>query len=104
MEKLGRTDWGILPNVNVELRSDELQKIANMQKTNESVLTIGKDDTLSRMNQYSNQERIDADLQLAIGLLVLKSKMIQVDNELTGAAQQGIKNFIRKGPVLKAAG
>ncbi len=124
MEKLGRTNWGILPNVNVKLQSDELRKIANMQKANESVVTIGQDDALSSMNRYSNQETIDADPQLAIGLLVLKSKMIQAGHELAVAAQQsdrgsglqnasggfpirtlrqvpqGIKNFIRNGPVL----
>ena len=88
MEKLGRTNWGILPNVNVELKSNELQKIANVQKTNESVVTIGKDDALSSMNRYSNQETIDADPQLAIGLLVLKSKMIQAGHELAAVAQQ----------------
>jgi len=88
MEKLGRTNWGILPNVNVKLQSDELRKIANMQKANESVVTIGQDDALSSMNRYSNQETIDADPQLAIGLLVLKSKMIQAGHELAAAAQQ----------------
>ena len=89
MEKLGRTNWGILPNVNVKLQSDELRKIANMQKANESVVTIGQDDTLSSMNRHSNRETIDADPQLAIGLLVLKSKMIQAGHELAAAAQQG---------------
>jgi len=88
MEKLGRTNWGILPNVNVKLQSDELRKIANIQKANESVVTIGQDDALSSMNRYSNQETIDADPQLAIGLLVLKSKMIQAGHELAAAAQQ----------------
>jgi carboxyl-terminal processing protease len=88
MEKLGRTNWGILPNINVKLQSDKLRKIANMQKANESVVTIGQDDALSSMNRYSNQETIDADPQLAIGLLVLKSKMIQAGHELAGAAQQ----------------
>ncbi|MHC4075712.1 MAG: S41 family peptidase [Planctomycetota bacterium] len=88
MEKLGRTDWGILPSVNVELKSNELQKIANVQKANESVATIGKDDALTSMNRYSNQETIDADPQLAIGLLVLKSKMIQAGHELAAVAQQ----------------
>lgn len=87
MEKLGRTNWGILPNVNVKLQSDELRKIANMQKANESVVTIGQDDALSSMNRYSNQETIDADPQLAIGLLVLKSKMIQAGHELAATAR-----------------
>jgi len=89
MEKLGRTNWGILPNVNMKLQSDELRKIANMRKANESVVTTGQDDALSSMNRHSNQETIDADPQLAIGLLVLKSKMIQAGHELAVAAQQG---------------
>ena len=88
METLGRTDWGILPNVNVELQSDELQKIAKVQKANESVVTIRKEYPLNSMNRYSNQETIDADPQLAIGLLVLKSKMIQAGHELAGIAQR----------------
>ena len=71
-----------------KLRSDELQKMANVQKANESVETIGRDDALSSMNRYSHQETVDADPQLAIGLLVLKSKMIQAGHELAGAAQQ----------------
>jgi carboxyl-terminal processing protease len=87
MEKLGRTNWGILPDVNVKLQSDELRKIANMQKANESVVTIGQDNAFSSMNQYSNQETIDADPQLAIGLLVLKSKMIQAGHELAAAVR-----------------
>ncbi len=84
MEKSSRADWGILPNVNVDLRSDELHKIANVQKANESVETIGRENALSSMNQYSSQETVDADPQLAIGLLVLKSKMIQAICELAG--------------------
>ena len=88
IETLGRTDWGILPNVNVELQSNELQEIAKVQKANEFVVTIGKEDPLNSMNRYSNQETIDADPQLAIGLLVLKSKMIQAGHELAGTAQQ----------------
>ena len=77
MEKLGRTDWGILPNVSVELKSNELRKIADMQKANESVETIGQDDVVGSLNRHSSRETIDADPQLAIGLMVLKSKMIQ---------------------------
>jgi len=57
MKKSGRTDWGILPDVNVQLNSDEIKKI-------------------------SDTTRVDDDLQLATGLLVLKSKMIQARNEL----------------------
>ncbi len=79
MENAGRTDWGILPSVNVELQSNELQEIAKVQRLNESVVTTGRDDAVGDVNRYSSQETIDSDPQMAIGLLVLKSKMIQTD-------------------------
>jgi len=75
-------NWGISPNVNVELRSNELQEIASVQKANELVETVGQEDVLNCMNRYSSQETVDADPQLAIGLLVLKSKMIQYGSQL----------------------
>jgi carboxyl-terminal processing protease len=87
MEKLGRTDWGIIPDVNVKLQNDELRKITNIQKANESAVIIRQDDAPGSMNQYSKQETIDADTQLAIGILVLKSKMIQAGHELVAAAK-----------------
>jgi carboxyl-terminal processing protease len=75
-------NWGISPNVNVELRSNELQEITSVQKANELVETVGQEDVLNCMKRYSSQETVDADPQLAIGLLVLKSKMIQCGSQL----------------------
>ena len=77
IEKTGRKDWGVSPDVRVEPLRDELQKIANLQNANESVVTIGQENARSSVKRYSSQETIDADPQLAIGLLVLKSKLIQ---------------------------
>lgn len=76
--KLGSENWGILPDVNVKLRSDERQKMASVQKAN----CRGRPTCLPRSttlgyHRFSSQETIDADPQLAIGLLVLKSKMIE---------------------------
>ncbi len=73
----GEKNWGISPNVSVELRSNELQEIANAQKANELVEITGQEDVFKR---YSSQETVDTDPQLAIGLLILKSKMIQCGN------------------------
>jgi carboxyl-terminal processing protease len=75
-------NWGISPNVNVKLRSNELQKIASVQKANELVETVGQEDALNCVKRYLSQETVDADPQLAIGLLVLKSKMIQRSSQL----------------------
>jgi hypothetical protein len=62
----------------VKLRSDELQKLTDVQKANELLLKANhnNNNVFSKKKQYSSQETIDADPQLAIGLLVLKSKMI----------------------------
>jgi carboxyl-terminal processing protease len=79
--KSGRKNWGISPNVVVELRSNELQEITSVQKANELVETGGQEDILG-INRYSSRETVDADPQLAIGLLVLKSKMIQFGSRL----------------------
>jgi len=66
MQSRNEENWGVSPNVTVKLRSDELRKLVEVQRANQ----LSTADYLSR-------HRIDADPQLAIGLLVLKSKMIQ---------------------------
>jgi carboxyl-terminal processing protease len=80
--KSSEKNWGISPNVNVELRSNELQEIAIVQKANELVETIRQDNVLNCMKQYSSQDTVNTDPQLAIGLLVLKSKMIHFGSQL----------------------
>jgi carboxyl-terminal processing protease len=74
-------DWGVLPQVNVNLRSDELRKITKIQRANESA---SKESTNSASDdhRYSIQQTIDADPQLATAVLVLKSKIIQSGREL----------------------
>ena len=70
-------DWGISPDVNVTLHSDELQKINDVQRANEVIVKASQTEALNKLKPYSNRQTIDSDPQLAIGLLVLKSKMIQ---------------------------
>ena len=79
--KLGSENWGVLPDVNVKLRSDELRKMANVQKANESVVKDHLNNT-PKLQRFSSLETIDADPQLAIGLLVLQSKMIESGHRL----------------------
>jgi carboxyl-terminal processing protease len=77
-------NWGISPNVDIKLLSNELQKITDVQKANELV-EKGEEDNLSRIKRYSGQETINTDPQLAIGLLVLRTKMIQCNIQLLPA-------------------
>jgi len=88
LEKINKKDCGVFPNVTVELRSNELQDMGYMQKANRLLIKGGHNDVYSKINQYSNQETLGTDPQLAIGLLVLKSKMIQAGHELTGVTQR----------------
>ncbi len=92
-EKPGSENWGLLPDVKVKLRSDELQKIANVQRANESVIKNRQNNSLKvhpapirREPQLNwcrtSRETIDADPQLGIGLLVLQSKMIESGQRL----------------------
>ena len=88
IEKINRKNCGISPNVTVELRSNELQNMAHMQKANRLLIKGKHNNAYSKINQHSNQETIDTDPQLTIGLLVLKSKMIQAGHELAAVAQR----------------
>jgi len=55
MKKSGRTDWGILPGVTVDMQSDKLKTITEQQKRNEFVVIIGQDDISDSMDQSSSR-------------------------------------------------
>jgi carboxyl-terminal processing protease len=74
--QLSSEDWGVLPDVNVKLRSDELRNKAKMQRANELAVKGGLNNA-SNVRRFSSRETIDTDPQLATGILVLKSKMIE---------------------------
>jgi len=75
-KKIDDEDWGVTPDVNIELRSDELRKINEMQRANESAVNGSLNRTV-KGQKFSSRETIDADPQLATGILVLKSKIIK---------------------------
>lgn len=75
MEKQGRKDWGIQPDVEVELGLNEMRKMIDVQRANE-ILAKADHDADKPLKRHSLEETLDADKQLAVALLVLKSKMI----------------------------
>jgi len=68
-------NWGITPDVEVKLNTEELRKLADMQNANEVPRNDINNHTPGSMKYYSSQDTISADPQLAIGLLILKGKM-----------------------------
>ncbi|MBN1807133.1 MAG: S41 family peptidase [Sedimentisphaerales bacterium] len=74
-------DWGVLPQVNLNLRSDEQLNITKMQRANESTAKDHMNNATSE-RRFTSQQTIDADPQLATGILVLKSKIIESGRKL----------------------
>ena len=78
MEKLGRKDWGVAPDVDVELRSDELKKMMEVQRDNDVLVKADHNGTNDdSFKKRTIEETLAADPQLAVGLLIIQSKLIQ---------------------------
>jgi len=79
MEKLGREDWGVGPNIEVKLRSDELREMLEVQRDNDVLVKAGRDNTNHELKKRTIEETLAADPQLAVGLLVVKSKLVHAE-------------------------
>jgi len=77
MKKQGRSDWGVRPNVEVKLRSDELKKMNEIQRDNDVLVKAGHDKGAVPLKKHSVDETLAADPQLAVAVLVVKCKLIE---------------------------
>ena len=82
MEKQGRKDWGIAPDVEVELTSAEQKTRFDMQWSNDILVKADHDMSARPVKRYSINETLEADPQLQTGLLVLQAKIIQSGKEV----------------------
>jgi carboxyl-terminal processing protease len=79
MKKLGREDWGVGPNVEVELKSNEIKKMIEMQRDNDVLVQANHNNANHKQNKHTIEETLEADPQLAVGLLVIRSKLIEAE-------------------------
>jgi len=78
MKKQGRKEWGIGPNIEMELRSDELKKMMDVQRDNNVLVKADHSNSgAPELKKHTVEETLAADSQLAVGILVIKSKLIQ---------------------------
>jgi len=77
MEKQGRKDWGVGPDVEVKLTSAELKKMLETERDSSVLVKADHDNTKDELKKYTIEETLAADPQLAIGLLVIKCKLIE---------------------------
>jgi len=80
MEKLGRKDWGVGPDVEVKLTNDEIADMLETQRDNDILVQANHNNADGlKVKKHSIEETLVSDRQLAVGLLVLKSKLIQTN-------------------------
>jgi carboxyl-terminal processing protease len=84
VEKEGRKDWGVGPDVEVTLTSDELRKMLEVQRDNDVLVQARRDSAKAALNKHKAEETLQADPQLAVGVLVAKTKLIEA-NALSGS-------------------
>jgi len=77
VKKQGKDDWGIGPDIEVKLRSDELRKMLDVQRDNDVLVAAGHDNGQKPVKKHSMEETLAADPQLGVALLVAKTKLIQ---------------------------
>jgi carboxyl-terminal processing protease len=84
MEKEGREDWGIAPDVEIKLKPKELRKMVDVQRANDVLVKADHDDSSKPVKRYSLKETLESDPQLQAALLVVKSKLVRasVNKEL----------------------
>ena len=77
MEKLGKKDWGVMPDVKIELRSDEFKKTIDIQRDNDVLAAANHNESKPKLTRHALDETLQADCQLAVAVLIAKAKSIE---------------------------
>ena len=77
VEKEGGKDWGVGPDVKVELTSKETKKMLDVQRDNDVLVQANRGDNGNSLNKRALEDTLEADPQLAVGLLVVRAKMLK---------------------------
>ncbi|MHC4270989.1 MAG: S41 family peptidase [Planctomycetota bacterium] len=80
VKKEGRNDWGVAPDVEVKLTIKELRKLLKTQRGNDVLVREDHQEQDDDVTKHTIKDTLVADPQLAIGLLVIKSQLIQANN------------------------
>ncbi|MCK4998532.1 MAG: S41 family peptidase [Anaerohalosphaera sp.] len=88
MEKQGRDDWGVMADVEVKMRNDELRGMLDVQLANDVLTKANHDENAKPVTRHSLEEVVGSDPQLAVGLLVVKSKILESGGKIAVAKKQ----------------
>ncbi|MBL7215314.1 MAG: S41 family peptidase [Phycisphaerae bacterium] len=75
MEKQGRKDWGIAPDVEVKMSSNEIRNMIDIQRDNDVLFQNGHGDGDGQVKRHVLEETLQADPQLSIGMMIVRSRL-----------------------------
>ena len=77
MEKIGRKDWGVGPDVKVPLRTDEQRELLRVERENAVLIQADREANHTEASKPTLAETLESDPQLAIGLMVVKAQLAE---------------------------
>ncbi len=83
MERQGRKDWGIAPDVEVKVFSNELRAMVEMQRDNDVLFRADHDVDGQTPVRHSLDKTLQSDPQLAVGLMIAQAKLTAAGKTLT---------------------
>ena len=88
LEKEGRKDWGVAPDVEIKLHINELRRMLETQRENDVLAKAGHDETAAPLKRHTLKDTLERDHQLALGILVVKSQMIQAGESVVSQSDE----------------
>lgn len=82
IEKLGRKDWGIAPDFEVKMLSNEMRNMLDIQRDNDVLFQDGHAEADGQARRHVLKETLRADPQLSVGMLVVRSRLAATGQSL----------------------
>ena len=82
IEKLGRKDWGIAPDVEVKVLSNEMKKMIDIQRDNDVLFQNGHGDGDGTAKRHVLEETLQADPQLSVAVMVVRGQLVAAGKKL----------------------
>jgi carboxyl-terminal processing protease len=79
VKKEGRNDWGVDPDIEVTLTTEEFKKMLDVQRENDVLARADHEEQDASVTKHTIEDTLAADPQLEVALLVVKSQLIQAN-------------------------
>ena len=83
MEREGRKDWGIAPDVEVKMYSNEMRAMLDMQRDNDVLFRAGHAQDGEAPLRHSLEMTLQTDPQLAVALAIAQSELLAAGKTVT---------------------